>query len=124
MVSPRPEAHHRATRAATAGPRRAPGPTIGAMPRPHLLSPSEADAAYASAQKVVETHRRLAEWLREGQTLAQIDRFVAATLQDLRCRSCFLGYKVRGSPSFPSHACLSVNDCVVHGTAGYYTAPM
>src|SRR5207244_10503738 len=28
------------------------------------------------------------------------------------------------SPPFPSHACLSVNDCVVHGTAAYYAKPL
>jgi len=49
---------------------------------------------------------------------------VAKTLEDLSCRSCFLGYKVPRSPAFPSHACLSVNECVVHGTAGYYLPPL
>lgn len=90
----------------------------------HLLTPAEADAAYASAQKVVETHRRLSTWLAPGQTLAQIDAFVAKTLEDLHAKSCFKGYQVPRSPPFPSHACLSLNECVVHGTAGYYTAPM
>lgn len=81
-------------------------------------------AAYDAAQRVVQTHQRLSRWLRPGQTLAEIDRFVARTLDELDCRSCFLGYKVPRSPAFPSHACLSVNDCIVHGTAGYYTEPM
>jgi methionyl aminopeptidase len=88
------------------------------------LKPAELDAAHKSAQKVVETHRRLARFLRIGQTLAQVDRFVAVTLSELECRSCFLGYRIPKSPAFPSHACLSVNECIVHGTAGYYTAPM
>ncbi len=57
-------------------------------------------------------------------TLAQIDTFVARTLDDLACRSCFLNYQVPRSPKFPSHACLSLNECIVHGTAGYFTAPM
>lgn len=94
------------------------------MPKLTLISPAEADLAYAAAQCVVETHRRVADYLREGQTLAQIDLFVAKQLADLSCRSCFLGYKVARSPAFPSHACLSVNECVVHGTAGYLTKPM
>lgn len=95
------------------------------MSRPQIIkNPGEVDQAYAAAQNVVETHRRLAEFLRLGTTLAQIDRFVAETLEDLKCKSCFLGYKVSGVPPFPSHACLSVNECVVHGTAGYYTAPL
>lgn len=82
------------------------------------------DHAAAAAEKVVETHRRLAEFLTVGQTLAQIDAFVAETLRDLRCKSCFLGYKVPRSPPFPSFACLSPNDCIVHGTAGFTTKPM
>lgn len=84
----------------------------------------DVDSARAAAQKVVETHRKLSAWLRPGVTLPQIDMFVAKTLDDMGARSCFLGYKVPRSPAFPSHACLSVNECVVHGTAGYYTPPM
>ncbi|MEX2219050.1 MAG: type I methionyl aminopeptidase [Phycisphaerales bacterium] len=84
----------------------------------------DAQAARASAQKVVEVHRRLADWLRLGVTLPQVDRFVAATLEDLHCRSCFLGYRVPKTPAFPSHACLSVNDCVVHGTAASHLRPL
>jgi methionyl aminopeptidase len=94
------------------------------MAKLHLINPAEADLAYAAAQCVVQTHFRLVEFLKVGQTLAQIDAFVAKTMPDLGCRSCFLGYKIPKSPAFPSHACLSVNECVVHGTAGYYTKPM
>ena len=74
------------------------------------------DGAYAAAQCVVQTHRRLAEFLRAGLTLAQIDRFAAETLSSLDCRSAFLRYRMRGYPPFPSHACLSLNEYVVHGT--------
>ncbi|TVQ31830.1 MAG: type I methionyl aminopeptidase [Phycisphaeraceae bacterium] len=89
-----------------------------------LITPSEVDQAHAAAQKVVETHRRLVEFLRTGQTLAQIDAFVAETLRDLGCRSAFLGYRQARTPAFPSHACLSLNECIVHGTAGMTTEPM
>lgn len=81
------------------------------------ITGADVEAAHAAAQKVVTTHVRLADFLRRGQTLAQVDAFVAQTLADLQCKSCFLGYRVPRSPAFPSHACLSVNDCVVHGTA-------
>lgn len=84
----------------------------------------ESDAAYAAARCVVQTHERLVEFVREGQTLAQIDTEVARILKDLGGRSCFLGYRVGRLPPFPSHACLSVNDCIVHGTAGSYTRPI
>jgi methionyl aminopeptidase len=73
-------------------------------------------SAATAAQKVVETHQRLVDFLQPGQTLATIDAFVGETLKSLGCRSAFLGYRMRGHPPFPSHACLSVNDCVVHGT--------
>lgn len=91
---------------------------------PQGITAAEARLARAAAQCVVETHRRLAGWLRAGQTVAEIDRQVAATLADLKCRSCFIGYRVPKSPPFPSHACLSVNDCVVHGTAASHRAPL
>ena len=94
------------------------------MLRTKGLSAIDEEAAYAAAQCVVETHRRLAVWLHAGLTLAAIDRFVAETLDDLKCKSCFLGYRVGRVPPFPSHACLSVNDCVVHGTAGSHLEPM
>jgi methionyl aminopeptidase len=88
------------------------------------ISRAEAGIAYDAAQKVVEAHRRLSGFLHAGLTLSQVDIFVAQTLEALGCRSCFLGYRVPRSPPFPSHACLSVNDCVVHGTAGYTLAPL
>ena len=88
------------------------------------LTPEDEARAYDAGQAVVETHRRLSKWLRFGVTLPEVDRFVAETLDDLGGESCFRGYEVPGSPPFPSHACLSVNECVVHGTAGYYAQPL
>lgn len=88
------------------------------------VNEQEADLARDAAHKVVETHQRLVEFLRVGQTLAQIDAFVAKTLADLASRSAFLGYRVPRSPAFPSHACLSLNECIVHGTAGAVERPM
>jgi methionyl aminopeptidase len=81
-----------------------------------LTAERDIEGAAIAAEKVVETHRRLVDFLRAGQTLATIDQFVGETLKDLACRSAFLGYRIRGHPPFPSHACLSVNDCIVHGT--------
>ncbi len=94
------------------------------MARVPFVPESEYPRAYEAAQCVVETHRRLSAWLEPGQTLAQIDRFVGQTLDELGCKSCFQGYSPGRMPAFPSHACLSVNECIVHGTAGYYEAPM
>lgn len=95
------------------------------FPTKSKLSATDAGHALAAAQKVVETHRRIAQFLAKGQTLAHVDTFVAKTLDELGCKSCFLGYRQSPSdPKFPSHACLSLNECVVHGTAGYTTKPL
>ena len=92
--------------------------------RPVRQPSVDVEAAADAAARVVEMHAALADWLRVGMTLARIDRFVAESLQKMGARSCFHRYKVGKHPPFPSHACLSVNDCVVHGTAGSYTAPL
>jgi len=76
----------------------------------------EVDGAAAAADRVVEMHFRLAEFLQAGQTLADVDRFVAETLKAMECKSAFLRYRIPAHPPFPSHSCLSVNDCIVHGT--------
>jgi methionyl aminopeptidase len=80
--------------------------------------------AAAAAACVVETHRRLVDMLAPGRTLAEIDSFIARTLGELDAPSCFLGYKVRGHPPYPSHACLSVNEVIVHGTHDMSAKPL
>jgi methionyl aminopeptidase len=82
------------------------------------------DGAAAAAQCVARTHERIAEFLRAGLTLAEIDTFVARTLEDLGCRSAFLRYRIPGHPPFPSHSCLSLNECIVHGTHTMTTKPI
>ena len=89
-----------------------------------LASPKDISGATRAAECVVKTHQRLVEWLAAGQTLAEIDTFVADCLADLGARSAFIGYRSRPHPAFPSHACLSVNDCVVHGTHDMTTEPI
>ncbi len=89
-----------------------------------MLSKRDTELATAAAECVSKTHEALADFLREGQTLAQVDAFVERTLDQLDCRSCFLGYKVRGHPPFPSHSCLSLNACVVHGTHDMDARPL
>jgi len=94
------------------------------MRKPPRINADEAEQAYRAAQKVVEMHKRLVDFLAVGQTLAQIDKFVGDSLKAMKCKSCFKDYRPGGLPPFPSNACLSVNECVVHGTAGYYRAGM
>lgn len=97
-------------------------PTMGSMSK--TLHTRDEQAVAEAAEKVVEVHMRLADMLKVGLTLATIDSFVARTLEELSCKSCFRGYRVPRLPPFPSHACLSLNECVVHGTAGYITRPI
>jgi methionyl aminopeptidase len=73
------------------------------------------EGVQAAAEKVVEMHRRLVNFVREGMALAEIDNFVISNLLDMKCKSAFHLYQ-RGRLKFPSHACYSVNHCIVHGT--------
>ncbi len=81
-----------------------------------LRKPADIEAARASAQRVCRVHEALVDFLRPGVTLSQVDAFVAETLHSLQSTSAFLRYRAAGYPPFPSHSCLSLNDCVVHGT--------
>lgn len=94
------------------------------LPSHTMLRDDEIQLATRAAQLVVETHFVLAPALRTGMTLGVIDRLVGQTLQKLGTRSAFLGYRTARYPAFPSHACLSVNDVVVHGTAGMSLEPL
>jgi len=89
-----------------------------------VRSESDVEGARAAAELVVETHRALARFLRDGLTLAEIDAFVGKTLEGFGASSCFYRYNPGRMPPFPSQSCLSVNECVVHGTAGYLTRPL
>ncbi|MCZ6836058.1 MAG: type I methionyl aminopeptidase [Planctomycetota bacterium] len=80
--------------------------------------------ATLAARRVVQTHEALVDFLKTGQTLAQVDEFVAETLKKLDCRSAFLRYRIPGHPPFPSHSFLSINDCIVHGTQDLIDDPL
>ena len=81
-----------------------------------LICEKDAKAAKISAQFVVEIHKSLTDYLHAGVTLPEIDSFVGEKLRSLKCKSAFYKYRIPGQPPFPSQSCLSVNDCVVHGT--------
>ena len=89
-----------------------------------LTNDQDIAGATQAAEHVVETHRRLVDHLRAGQTLAEIDAFVGETLKSLDSESAFKHYRVRGHPPFPSEACLSVNECIVHGTHDMSRTPI
>lgn len=80
-----------------------------------VTASQDIESAAVAAQRVVRIHERLAEFLHAGQTLAEIDAFVARTLKEMDCRSAFLNYSMQGHAPFRSHSCLSLNSCIVHG---------
>ena len=88
------------------------------------ITDAQVEQAAQAARCVVQTHEAIVGFLRLGQTLAEIDRFVSETLDKLGCKSCFKGYRAGRHPPFPAHACLSVNETVVHGHPGSYQEPM
>jgi methionyl aminopeptidase len=89
-----------------------------------LISSKELDAAKLSAKHVVDIHYALTDFLHAGLTLSEIDSFVTQQLKQLKCKSAFYKYRIPGQPPFPSQSCLSVNDCVVHGTHAMSLAPL
>jgi methionyl aminopeptidase len=78
--------------------------------------PRDIEGAKAAATRVCRVHDALATFIKPGITLSEIDAFVAETLTKLDSKSCFYRYRIPGQRPFPSHSCLSLNDCVVHGT--------
>ena len=89
-----------------------------------ITADQDVAGATAAADCVVKTHQRIIEFLRAGLTLAEIDAEIGRILNSLDSISAFLGYRVRGHPPFPSHACLSVNECIVHGTHDMTDEPL
>ena len=89
-----------------------------------VRKPADIDSAAAAADMVTRTHEQLVEYLGPGRTLLEVDRQVQVILESLGCTSAFKGYRVRGHPPFPNQACLSVNDCIVHGTHDSLERPL
>lgn len=87
--------------------------------------PSSDLAALERACKiVVEIHEQLVEIVRPGVTLGAIDKRVSQILDASSAKSAFRHYAPAGYRPFPSFSCLSVNDIIVHGTAGMSLDPL
>lgn len=82
----------------------------------HLTSPKDIDLAADAAACVRKVHEALVDYLRPGLTLPEVDGFIGETLRALDCTSAFHRYRIPKLPPFPSQSCLSLNDCIVHGT--------
>jgi methionyl aminopeptidase len=55
----------------------------------------------------------VAAFIQPGVTTREVDDFAASRMKHHGAKSAFLGYR-----GFPCHACISVNDQIVHGLAG------
>lgn len=74
------------------------------------------NAAKSAADCVCKIHESLSEFITSGISLSEINDHVKDTMKLLNCKSAFIGYSMSGLPPYPSHCCLSKNDCIVHGT--------
>ena len=86
------------------------------MNRSLVAHPKDIELARTAAECVVKVHQELTSFLKTGLTLPEIDAFVGKTLKSLNCKSAFFKYSIPGQSPFPSQSCLSVNECIVHGT--------
>jgi len=68
-----------------------------------------------ACKAVAEIHRRVRNKLAPGLSTYQVDNVVKHSLRDLGAKSAFLKYRQGNRPPFPSYACVSVNEEVVHG---------
>lgn len=72
------------------------------------------------ASKVVAVvHKAVQAKLEPGMSTYQVDNIVRHTLRANGAKSAFLKYRQGNKPPFPSHACLSVNEEVVHGICSH-----
>jgi methionyl aminopeptidase len=55
----------------------------------------------------------IAAFIRPGVTTRQVDEYAGERIKSYGAKSAFLGYR-----KYPCHACISVNEQVVHGLAG------
>ncbi len=66
-----------------------------------------------AGEMVARTFQKIAPLLKPGISTQEIDDAVRDSVRDLGGKPLFLGYH-----GFPAHACISVNDEVVHGIPG------
>ena len=89
-----------------------------------IQNQNDINKARVAAESVVKVHQELTSYLKAGKTLPEIDAFVGKTLKSLNCKSAFYQYKIPGQAPFPSQSCLSVNNCIVHGTHTMNQSPL
>ena len=75
-----------------------------------LKNERDIEAMRASGAVAAEVLHLLGNWIKPGVTTKEIDNQAAQLIKERDAKSAFLGYR-----KYPGHACISVNDQVVHG---------
>jgi methionyl aminopeptidase len=75
-----------------------------------LKNERDIEAMRAAGAVAAEVLHLLGSWIKPGVTTREIDNYAAQLIKERDAKSAFLGYR-----KYPGHACISVNDQVVHG---------
>jgi methionyl aminopeptidase len=75
-----------------------------------LKNERDIEAMRMSGAVAAEVLHLLGNWIKPGVTTKEIDNYAAQLIKERDAKSAFLGYR-----KYPGHACISVNDQVVHG---------
>src|ERR1051325_10622603 len=78
-----------------------------------LKSERELEAMRPACAVAGAVLNEVAAFIKPGVTTKQVDEFAAERIKSYGAKSAFLGYR-----KYPCHACISVNEQVVHGIAG------
>ena len=75
-----------------------------------LKNERDVEVMRAAGSVAAEVLNLVGSWIRPGVTTKEIDTYAANLIKERGAKSAFLGYR-----KYPGHACISVNDQVVHG---------
>jgi methionyl aminopeptidase len=75
-----------------------------------LKNERDIEAMRSAGSVAAEVLHLLGSWIQPGVTTREIDNQAANLIRERGAKSAFLGYR-----KYPGHACISVNDQVVHG---------
>jgi methionyl aminopeptidase len=78
-----------------------------------IKTPVEIQKMRTSCRIASEVLAKVSALICPGMTTREIDAAVASLIAEAGAKSAFLGYK-----NFPGHACISINEEVVHGIGG------
>ncbi len=83
-----------------------------------IKSTQEIEAIARAGRVVSESLVRAVSECRAGVSTASIDQLIGSIIRARGAQSLFNGRERGGAPPFPGHACISLNEQVVHGVPG------